>query len=223
MTARFSDSPLFRLLWIALRCFAFTIWLASCATKPAKPAESKTGSALCSYTATSRVTRSALPTKVYVFPTLLSDTKGNPKEKLSPSLDPSGAITDWSAPSAKSKLIRGQIERCLRGLGYQVVPFQDVLAMQSPHSILMVSSFYTAPVAVDNPNKGQPDQCILTMIKASTFGMDLNPKNGRSLSNVDGATLFHSGQNVRQLEQQSFSELSGWLGDSVSGMVWLKL
>lgn len=223
MTARFSGSPLFRLRWIALRCFAFPIWLASCATKPAKPEESKTGSPLCRYTATSRVARSALPTKIYVFPTLLSDTKGKPKENLSPALDPSGAITDWSAPSAKSKLIRGQIERRLKGLGYQVVPFRDVLAMQSPHSILMVSSFYTAPVPVDNPKKGQPDQCILTMIKASTFGMDLNPKNGRSLSNVDGATLFHSGQNVSQLEQQSFSELGGWLGDSVSGMVWLKL
>jgi len=137
-------------------------------------------------------------------------------------MDSSGGITDWSAPSAKSKLIRGQIERRLRGLGYQVVTFQEVLAMQNPHSILMVSSFYTAPVPVDNPKKGQPDQCILTMIKASTFGMDLNPKNGKNLSNVDGATLFYSGQSVIQLEQQSFSELIGWLGDSVSGMVWLK-
>ena len=219
MTARFSASPLFRLLWIALRCFAFPIWLASCATKPAEP---QAGSPLCRYTATSHVTRSALPTKIYVFPTLLSDTKGNPKEKLTPALDANGGISDWSAPSAKSKLIRGQIERRLQGLGYQVVPFQEVLAMQSPHSILMVSSFYTAPVPVDTPKKGQPDQCVLTMIKASTFGLDLNPKNGMNLSNIDGATLFYSGQNVSQLELRSFSELASWLGDSVSGIVWLK-
>lgn len=219
MTARFAVISLFRLLWMMIRWLAFPLWLASCATKPAEP---QAGSPLCRYTATSRVTRSALPTKIYVFPALLSDTKGNPREKLTPAMDPSGGITDWSAPSAKSKLIRSQIERRLKGLGYQVVPFQEVLAMQSPHSILMVSSFYSAPVPVDNPKKGQPDQCILTMIKASTFGMDLNPKNGRNLSNVDGATLFHSDQNVSQLEQQSFSELIGWLGDSVSGMVWLK-
>jgi hypothetical protein len=75
---------------------------------------------------------------------------------------------------------------------------------------------------VDNPKKGQPDQCILTMIKASTFALDLNPKNGKNLSNVDGATLFYSGQNLSQLEQASFSELASWLGDSVSGLVWLK-
>jgi hypothetical protein len=157
------------------------------------------------------VARSALPTKIYVFPTLLSDTKGKPKENLSPALDPSGAITDWSAPSAKSKLIRGQIERRLKGLGYQVVPFRDVLAMQSPHSILMVSSFYTAPVPVDNPKKGQPDQCILTMIKASTFGMDLNPKNGRSLSNVDGATCFTPGKTSASWSSKAFRSLAaGW-------------
>lgn len=219
MTTRFTGISLFRLVWMMIRWAAFSLWLASCATKPAEP---QAGSPLCRYTATSHVTRSALPTKIYVFPTLLSDTKGNPEEKLTPAMDPNGGISDWSAPSAKSKLIRGQIERRLRSLGYQVVPFQEVLAMQIPHSILMISSFYTAPVPIDNPKKGQPDQCILTMIKASTFALDLNPKNGRNLSNVDGATLFYSGQNVSQLEQQSFSELIGWLGDSVSGMVWLK-
>ena len=219
MTARFAGIPLFRFIRMVFRWLAFSLWLASCVTKPA---ESKAGSPFCRYTATSRVSRSVLPTKIYVFPTLLSDTKGNPKEKLSPALDPSGGIIDWFAPSAKSKLIRDQIERRLSGLGYQVVPFQDVLAMQSPHSILMVSSFYTAPVPVDNPKKGQPDQCILTMIKANTFALDLNPTNGKNLSNVDGATLFYSGQNVTQLEKESFSELINWLGDSVSGIVWLQ-
>ena len=219
MTTCFAGIPLFRRVWMMIRWSAFSLGLASCAIKPA---EHQAGLPLCRYTATSRVTRSALPTKIYVFPTLLSDTKGNPKEKLAPALDPSGGITDWSAPSAKSKLIRGQIERRLKSLGYQVVPFQDVLAMQSPHSILMLSSFYTAPVPVDHPKQGQPDQCILTMIKASTFALDLNPKNGNNLTNMDGATLFYSGQNVSQLEQESFSELIGWLGDSVSGVAYLK-
>jgi hypothetical protein len=219
MTTCFAGIPLFRRVWMMIQWSAFSVGLASCATKPA---EHQAGLPLCRYTATSRVTRSVLPTKIYVFPTLLSDTKGNPKEKLAPALDPSGGITDWSAPSAKSKLIRGQIERRLKSLGYQVVPFQDVLAMQSPHSILMLSSFYTAPVPVDHPKQGQPDQCILTMIKASTFALDLNPKNGKNLTNIDGATLFYSGQNVSQLEQESFSELIGWLGDSVSGVAYLK-
>lgn len=219
MTACFAGIPRFRMLWTIFRWLAFSLGLTTCATKLAEP---QARSPLCRYTAASRVTRSALPTKIYVFPTLLSDTKGNPKEKLTPSMNSSGGISDWSAPSAKSKLIRAQIERRLKDRGYQVVPFQEVLAMQVPHSILMVSSFYTAPVPIDNPKKGQPDQCILTMIKASTFGLDLNPKNGKNLSNVDGATLFYSGQNVSQLEYESFSQLIGWLGDSVSGMVCLK-
>ena len=221
MTARFAGIPVFRLVWLAFRCSAFSFGLASCGTLPANPVDRKADSPLCRYTASRQTTRSVLPTKIYVFPTLLSDMKGSPKEKLLPTLNASGGIVDWFAPSAKSKFIRGQIERHLSGLGYQVVPFQDVLAMQSPHSILMVSSFYTAPVPIDKPKKGQPDQCILTMIKASTFDLDLNPKTGKNLANVDGATLFYSGQNVSQLEKDSFSELINWLGDSVSGMVWL--
>lgn len=147
---------------------------------------------------------------------------GKPKEKLTALHDQTGKIIDWSASSSKSKLIRGRIERNLQTLGYQIVSFQDVLSMPAPHSILMVSSFYTEAQQVDQPSKGKPDKCILTMIKANTFDLDLDPGKSKNLANMDGATSFYSDQKASDLEAESFSILINWMGDEVSGMCYLK-
>jgi hypothetical protein len=174
---------------------------------------------LCRYTSVSQVKRSNLPTNVYVFPTLLSDAKGHPKEALTPLQNSKGGISDWSAPSAKSRLLRARIEQNLRTAGYRVVPFQDVLHMSRPHSILMVSSYYSAPVAL---TPGKPEQCVLAMIKANTCDLDLAPGKNRVLANVDGASFFNSEQKVGEVELQIFSVLTSWLGENVRGMVYLK-
>ncbi len=187
----------------------------SCATKPPQPATAPTH---LHYTAVSAVKRTAIPTTVYLFPPLLCDAKGKPKESLSPVEDPALGITDWVAPSAKSKTLRRQLENQFRSRGNRVVTFQDVLTSDDPHSILIVSSFYSVPQTVASPKPGQADRSILTMVKTKTFGVDLDPANSRNIANIDGITFYDSTRNPADIEARSLEAGLSWLGENVSGV-----
>lgn len=190
----------------------------SCATKPPEASVIKTS---LQYTATSRIKRTSLPSRLYLFPPLLCDVKGKPKESLAPVEEPGLGIVDWVAPSAKSKKLRRQLENHFRASGNQVVSFQDVLAAETPHSILIVSSFYSAPLAVDSPKPGQADKYVLSMVKASTFGVDLDPAKSRQLASIDGVTFFDSNRKPADIEGRSLGAVIRWLGDNVTGVTSL--
>mgnify|MGYP000536633986 CR=1 FL=1 len=204
-------------LWLPLvLCQLFAI---SCASKPPEMPVAK---ASMRYSAASQVKRTSLPTMLYFFPPLLCDAKGNPRESLTPVEDPEKGIIEWASPSAKSRELRRQMEDYFRARGNQVVSFQDVLAADTPHSILVVSSFYSAPQAVDSPKAGQPDEFVLSMVKASTFGVDLDPGKSRNLANIDGVSFFDSSRKPSDIELKSFEAAICALGDNISGVASLE-
>ena len=193
--------------------------LISCASRPEPAAGIKPS---LHYTAVSRLSRAQLPSKMYFFPPLLCDAKGKPKEVLTPVNDPALGIVDWVTPSAKSKKVRRQLEDYFRSCGNQVVSFQDVLASDTPHSILIVSSFYSAPLAVESPKPGQADQYVLSMVKANTFGVDLDPAKSRNIASIDGATFVDSAHRPADIEGRSLESAIRWLGDNVNGVTSLE-
>ncbi len=191
----------------------------SCADSPKAQPQVQ---ASCHYTATCPLTKSVLPSKLYFFPPLLCDAKGKPKESLKPVQEVDGGITDWVTPNQKSKAIRDQLETYFTSIGYQVVTFKDVLAAREPHEILIVSSFYSAPLPVVPAVAGKLDQYVLSMIKAKTFDLDLDPRKSKDIASIDGLSFFSSTQKPNDIESKSFGITIRWLGDNVSGIMNLE-
>jgi hypothetical protein len=175
----------------------------------------------CHYTSVSRVKRASLPAKVYFFPPLLADANGNPKQQLRPILNRKGELAGWTNPSMKSILIEDRLKKNAKLRGYDVVPFGEVMTAQRPHSILIISSFYTEPNSLIATTPRHPDQGQFTMIKASTFGLDLDPAHSRNLARIDGVTYFHASRRMEEIESKSLNVLMSWLGENVAGMVYL--
>ena len=176
----------------------------------------------CRYTAASRVERANLPPKIYFFPPLLADAQGNPKEAMKPQLSAQGEIVEWVTPTERSQQILERLKKGSRKGGFQVVSFQEVLAMRRPHSILIVSCFYSAPSAAEATAKNSPDQRLLTMMKACTYDLDLDPRKSKNLAKVDGVSFFKADRKVDAIEAKSLEVLSAWLGENVTGMVYLE-
>ncbi len=198
--------------------FIAGLFLVSCSTQSTLK-KAPIDRAQFSYTALCRTPRSALPYQIYFFPPLLSDNKGRPKQSMKPMVDSSGGITGWQTPSEKSQRFLGHLTRQATKSGYQVVTFKDVLAIKDPHSILIVSSFYSEPQQMKNTKPGPPDQFFLCKLKGSTFDLNLNPATSRNIANVDGATVFYKHQDIHSIEQKSLEASASWLGDDVSGLV----
>lgn len=190
------------------------LWLvASCAV----PVKRDTPPVYCRYTSLSAVERTAIPWYVYLFPPLPADAKGKPLQSMQPVTDGTGRVVDWRCPTESSRRIRATLERMLKEKGYTVVDFAGVTRMEVPHSILMISSFYTKPAPVESKDGKGPDRSLLTMVRAKTFDVDLDPAKGREVARVDGVTFYPSAVPVRDLETKSLAILLGLLGDTVSG------
>lgn len=170
--------------------------------------------AYCRYTASSVP---QVPGRFFVFPPLLADPTGKPKENLTPVFDHSGEISDWTSSSPESLEMRSSVTNHLRKRGYTVVNFSEFVDMQEPHSIVAISLFYTDTIDVDKKSSNEPDKMLMTMIRAKSFDLDLNPASARSVSDVDGATFFFSQSTPKEIESKSFKALLEWIGDNVSG------
>ncbi len=174
------------------------------------------------YSAAARTDGSGMPGMVYFFPPLLCDASGQPRETLAPVEDPERGIVDWVTPSAKSHKLRRQLEDYFRSRGDRVVSFEDVLAAEKPHSILIVSTFYSAPVGVENPKPGQADEYVLSKMKASTFDVDLDPAKSRDVARIEGVTFFDSNRKPADIEVRSFDAAIRSLGENVSAVASLE-
>jgi hypothetical protein len=188
-----------------------------------KPAVVKAAQPYCRYTAVSAVDKSKLPQKIYFFPPLLCDAKGNPKQALQPVQAADGSLKGWSSPSPISAQVEKRLQARAREAGYQPVSFAEVLATTEAHSILIVSSFYSESFPVEAPKAGQPDRFILSMMKASTFDLSLDPSKSRNIGKSDGLSFFSAGSPLEKLEAKSLSSLVETLGDNVEGYINLNL
>ena len=200
-----------------LLCAVFAV---SCASKQPPPVQAVKAS--MQYSAAARTDGSGMPGMVYFFPPLLCDANGKPRESLTPVEDPERGIIDWVTPSAKSRKLRQKLEDYFRARGDQVVSFQEVLAAERPHSILIVSSFYSAPVDVKNPQPGQADEFVLSKVKASTFDVDLDPGKSRDVARIEGVTFFDSSHKPADIEVRSFDAAIRSLGENVSAVASLE-
>lgn len=184
----------------------------ACAGKPRPDEPSKP---YCQYTASGVGARP--PGKIYFFPPLLCDNKGNPLEVLKPVVGKDGALLGWSAPSPLASRIESHLRKHAQQLNFEPVTFADVLASKDEHSILIVSSFYSKPQIVEHPEPGKADRYILTMMKASTFDLTLDPSKSRMVGKSDGLAFYHSSAPVPQIEAKSLAPLIKTLGDQVTG------
>jgi hypothetical protein len=171
------------------------------------------------YKATSGLASNKMPTKVFLFPPLRSDAKGNPVEALKPVQDSDGNIIDWrtsgsSTPQALQQIIATE----LRQQGYQVVDFKTVVSIRVPYSILVVSSFYTPETIVVDPPKGL-DRSQTVMIKGSVFGVDLDPRGKIDLLKVDGLLNYSAANKPARTLDRAFQESLRWFGDNVEGFI----
>lgn len=182
----------------------------------------RTHQAYCKYESETTVARSRSLGTVYVFPPLLADVEGNPLEKLEPVMSGSGGIQEWSCHSAKSKKIQNSVKNSLRASGYRVVDFSEALSMREPHSVLMMSLFYTKPIALaEKKDVAETDMSVLTMVKTKTFGLDFNPASSQSYSNINAITYYSSESNTTDIEERTFQAILNRMGDQISGMLVL--
>lgn len=190
---------------------------ASCAWLPQKPLEGSRLRTYCRYSASSPAPVSDLPSVVFVFPPLLADSEGKPVEALKPLFDDTGDIVDWQCSSQKAIKLRNIIQRELVRSGFRIADYQEVSTMKNPHSILMLSFFYTKPLTAKDADEDGSEKCILTMVRAKTFDTDLNPATGRVVSTLDGVTFIESVDTQGELVEKTFRILLGHMGDNVSG------
>lgn len=62
---------------------------------------------------------------------------------------------------------------------------------------------------------------ILTMVKTKTFGLDFNPANSQSYSNINAITYYSSESNATDIEERTFQAILNRMGDQISGMLVL--
>lgn len=184
------------------------------AAAPAKPAS------VLIYKATCVLPSNKIPTKVFLFPPLRSDAKGNPVETLKPVQDSEGNIIDWrSSGSGSSKPLQQVIAKELRKMGYEIIDFQTVVNARVPYSILIVSSFYTSENLNEDSAKNGLDRNQTVMIKGGVFDVDLDPQRKIDLLKVDGRLNYSSGNKPSQTLVRTFQESLRWLGDNVEGFL----
>ena len=190
--------------------------ITSCAHSVGTPQQKE--SAYLHYQAKSANHPTGIPGRVYLFPPLLADRKGNPIEAMKPVNGPDGGILNWQAPNPASRKIAHDMQGNLKAIGYEVVGFEEVLETDQPHSILILSVLYSRPFAVDSQGENTPDAGILTKISARTFDISLDPATARGVSDLDGLTLCRSEHASSEVLEQSLAMLVKWLGDNVAGV-----
>lgn len=185
------------------------------ASVPGKPI------AVFQYTAVAGMADNKTPSQVYLFPPLRSDAKGNPVEPLKPVLNAQGEITEWQASSGSSAALKRTMSRHLREIGFEVVDFKTVVEAKTPYSILIVSGFYSSEAVIKDAAEGSYDRSQTVMIKASVFGLNLDPKHKIDLLKVDGLMNYAAGNPPARPVERAFEETMRWFGDNVQGSVLL--
>lgn len=188
-----------------------------------KPVSKTSGKpvAVFQYTAVGGMANNKTPSQVYLFPPLRSDAKGNPLEPLKPVLGPNGEIINWQASSSSSAALLKSMSQHLRQIGFEVVDFNTVVQAKTPYSILIVSGFYSSEAMIKDAAEGSFDRSQTVMIKASVFGLDLDPKHKIDLLKVDGLMNYAASNPPARPVERAFEETIRWFGDNVHGSVLL--
>jgi hypothetical protein len=200
--------------------FAIACTQVSCSLG-SKPAPEAVKHVTFSYEAVASMPPKDIPSIVYVFPPLRSNSGGKPIENLVPITSPEGSVSDWKTSSALSMSLKKKIEKDLKTGGYQTVSFADLLAVKQSYGVLIVSTFYTLPYDVKNDAGEITDKATLVLIKGALFDGNLDPKTKIDIINVDGLTKVPVGKEFPDPVTRTLEQAYSWFAGNSSGVTLL--
>lgn len=186
-----------------------------------KPAPEAAKNVTFSYDALASMPPQDIPSFVYVFPPLRSNSGGKPIEKLVPVTSADGTVTDWKTTSALSMSLKTKIEKDLKTGGYQTVSFADLLTVKKSYAVLIVSTFYTLPYDVKNEAGEITDKATLVLIKGALFDGNLDPKSKVDIIKVDGVVKVPLGKEFPDPVTRTMEQAYSWFADNSSGVILL--
>lgn len=174
-----------------------------------------------SYEALASMQPRDIPSFVYVFPPLRSNSSGKPIEQLVPVNSPEGGLSEWKTSSAQSMALKKKIEANLRTRGYETIDFGDLLTVQQSYAVLVISTFYTLPYEVKNEAGEVTNKATLVMIKGALFDGNLDPKTKKDIIKVDGVTKVPAGKEFSDPVTRTIEQAYSWFADNSTGVILL--
>lgn len=174
-----------------------------------------------SYEALAAMQPSDIPSFVYVFPPLRSNSGGKPIEKLMPVTSPEGGVTEWKTSSAQSMALKRKIEADLKTGGYETISFEDLLTVKRSYAVLVISTFYTLPYDVKNEAGEVTDKATLVLVKGALFDGNLDPKTKKDIIKVDGVTKVPVGKEFPDPVTRTLEKAYSWFADNSTGVILL--
>ena len=150
----------------------------------------------------------------YLFPPIQMSKNGIPVEKMTPVMGENGVIEKWNAGSVRSSALSHSVGKSFRHNGHNLISFPELLARDQPYSVLVVSTFYTAPLPLKKASGGGPNRMITIKIKGALFGLDMNPDKSLPVGNVL-CTGFYSAEedDVKLVIDKLLAEAVRYLGE----------
>jgi hypothetical protein len=174
-----------------------------------------------SYEALASMQPRDIPSFVYVFPPLRSNSSGKPIEQLVPVKSPEGGVSEWKTSSAQSMALKKKIEADLRQGGYETISFGDLLTVQQSYAVLVISTFYTLPYDVKNEAGEVDNKATLVLIKGALFDGNLDPKTKKDIIKVDGVTKIPAGKEFPDPVTRTIEQAYAWFADNSTGLILL--
>lgn len=174
-----------------------------------------------SYEALASMQPRDIPSFVYVFPPLRSNSSGKAIEQLVPVKSPEGGVSEWKTSSAQSMALKKKIEADLRKGGYETISFGDLLTVQQSYAVLVISTFYTLPYDVKNEAGEVANKATLVLIKGALFDGNLDPKTKKDIIKVDGVTKVPAGKEFPDPVTRTIEQAYAWFADNSTGLILL--
>ncbi len=174
-----------------------------------------------SYEALASMQPRDIPSFVYVFPPLRSNSSGKAIEQLVPVKSPEGGVSEWKTSSAQSMALKKKIEADLRKGGYETISFGDLLTVQQSYAVLVISTFYTLPYDVKNEAGEVANKATLVLIKGALFDGNLEPKTKKDIIKVDGVTKVPAGKEFPDPVTRTIEQAYAWFADNSTGLILL--
>ena len=174
-----------------------------------------------SYEALASMQPRDIPSFIYVFPPLRSNSSGKAIEQLVPVKSPEGGVSEWKTSSAQSMALKKKIEADLRKGGYETISFGDLLTVQQSYAVLVISTFYTLPYDVKNEAGEVANKATLVLIKGALFDGNLEPKTKKDIIKVDGVTKVPAGKEFPDPVTRTIEQAYAWFADNSTGLILL--
>ena len=159
----------------------------ACSSAPKGPAPVAPSQLLLRLASHTELTVAKMPNQVYLFPPLLCDAEGKPEQSYLQAVREDGTV-DWLPPDEKSREWWGLLRSLFAEKGFEIVPYSAVLQSHRPHSILVVSAYYSRPYRIGGD--GQAAYSLFTRLAGDTYPVDLDPKLRRSAFNQIATGFF---------------------------------